>query len=42
VVTKISKLDLKWTPKKEEMIARGNLEKMLETKALGENKRHIQ
>jgi hypothetical protein len=38
-VTGSSKLDSKWIPKKEEMIARDDLEKMLEMNALGENKK---
>jgi hypothetical protein len=34
------KLDSKWIPRKEEMVAREDLEKMLEMNALGENETH--
>jgi hypothetical protein len=36
-----SNLDLKWIPKKEQTIVRGNLGKMPKVSTLGENEKHI-
>ncbi len=41
MVIKISKLDLKWTPRKEEKVANWNLAKMPQEIVLGEDKLHI-
>jgi hypothetical protein len=35
-------INFKWTPKKKEMVAKGNFGKMPKVNTLGENKRHIQ
>jgi len=40
MVAEISKLTSKRTPRKEEMVKKGNPQKILEVSALGENERH--
>jgi hypothetical protein len=40
-VIRTFKLEWKWIPKKEEIIASGNLGKMQKMNVLGKNKKHI-
>jgi hypothetical protein len=40
VVIITSKLDSKWTPRKEEIVTRGNLGKMPKMSAVGKKKTH--